>query len=731
MAYLAQNQEDEKNQSSQVLNPNSQVQQLPQQSGSQAPSGQGAYIEASQGNGQMPTPAAPAPKKASSGQFTNLKSYISANQGAGQKIGQQITGSMEKSAQKIGSAIGQQKLQYQAQIGQQEAQRSQAGQQAQQLLQRIQGPPQQPVQQPNAQEAPKTEPAPAYSKYINNAEMDYIRNKVGVDYKRFQEDLDTTFKPRVENTGLNGATWQAPTPDASQNLKSITPEQQALNDLYNKQQEEIKIADLYKKYNIDTSEMAKQLYSVSPEEQAKFRELATGQRTFEDVQNMNLTPQEIAQQQLAAKAESLRSFEGRGGQLKEIFGKQRQYGTGQQNIDNLLLQSQGLGQVLDRSKQISQDTGGQLIGAKQYSREELARLIGENKAFAQGLQKQTDVGQEGILSELDKLHQITSDQRAEELKSTFNPFMEAETQELADLEKYYGAEAVRQRLVDSSRERLGEGGFRATNEAEMRFATENQARNNLMSFEDFKALNPPRNIEQATNLQQRYQNYTAEKLKQASNAGRLQGRDQVNVDKFLEDYVKTGTNTPRLARNLEGKDWDWRVKDIMENALTGKGSAVDADTLRNLGMSQKDIEDVYNRVGGQYIDTAGTNTLIDRFGKGIQSQKEALPTNLSNALQQATGYGYEDYTRGKDLSRESLVSDANRARYNALAALAGNQNLALQYQRPGDAVAAKNLSQGQMKELLAKIAATHGRATTSTVPSGGVSSMGNPKANIG
>jgi hypothetical protein len=577
MAYLQQNQVDQVGQqSSQVLGPNGQPINNNQQQAPAQSSGQSAYIEGSQGNGQSPQPSAPAPKKASSGQFTNLRNYIQANQGAGQKIGQQLTGGMEKNAQQIGSAINQQKQQYQAQIGQQEAQRAQAGQQAQATLQQ------------------------------------------------------------------------------AQNLA-------------------------------DTTQQVKQ------EDIANFQQLAKGQKTFQDVQDMNLTAQQVQQQELARKAEALKSFEGRAGQLKESFGKQRDYGTGKASLDNLLLQSGGnLNQVLNQAKQTSEGAAGQLKSTEQFGREELARLIGENKQFAQGLQTQAETGQSGVISALDQRKIDLAAQRAAELSGTFNPFLTNEQQELADLEKYYGGEAVRRRLVESG-------------EAFGNPMVDNLRRSMLMNYD--------RNAPNA--------DYGQYKMNTTDPAFRKQ---------FLEDYIKTGTNTKNLFENQH--HWDWRVQDILNNALTGKGSAVDSATLSNLGSSNRDIEQLFNRASGARVNTKELNDLIGKIGSGIQSQRASLPKALSDALQQSTGYGFEDYTKGKDISRESLASDADRARYSALSALAGRQASDLQYGKPSDAKLAKQLTDGQMKEMLAKIASSYGRSGVASVPGGGVAGYSEPKKNF-
>lgn len=678
MAYLPQNPQDlQKQLDSQVLGQSSQGQQPQQQ---QAPVGGASQPSTIEGSQPGQAPQAPAPKKASSGQFTNLKSYLQASQGAGQKIGQQLTGGMQRQAQQIGQAVQQQKAQYQAQVGQQEAARAQAGQEAQKVLQRVQGQPIDYNQISNEQRASQT---PNYSQYIAQPELDYIKSNLGDKFSNFQEDLDTAFRPRMFA--------QQSQPTGSAGKYQVSPEQQALLDLQQKQERDQKLNDLYKKYNIDTSLMARQAYSVSPEELAKFRELATGQKTFKDVQDMNLTAQQVAQQQLAQKAENLKTFEGRAGQLRETFGKQRQYGSGSAALDNLLLQSQGLPETLTQATGITQGAKQTLKGAEQFSRDKLAGLLSGNEAFAKGLQSQAEGAQTGVISALDQLRTQRAAERAAQLQQEINPLLTKEQQELADLEKYYSGQESRQRLLNSMEQRLGKGGL----DASLRHETLTSLRNEMRS-------NPKR----AAEIQQILDNPNALNSE---------------IERRKNQFLTQGTGFDVLARN--SADWDWRVLDVLQNTLTGKGSQVDANTLKNLGASEKDINEIFNRQAGNAVNINLLNQFLGRLGQTIQTQRTNLPKALSEELKKASGYGFEDYTTAKDLTRESVASDADRARYAALSALAGKQDAKdLAFSKPTEAKAGRDLSRDELRTLLAKLSDTYGRAGSSVA---GTAPMGN------
>lgn len=705
MAYLQQNPEDEKNQqNSQVLGPSGQPINQPQQ---QAPAGgasQPATIEGSQPGANVPQ--APATKKPSSGQFTNLRNYLQASQGAGQKIGQQLTGGMQRQAQQVGKALEQQKAQYQAQIGQQEAQRAQAAQAAQATLNKLVAP-QSKINNPNYIEKaqPQTTTAPVVEEERTSRADTQLNLNQAPQVDPVQDYLKNTLKDRYdafqnERQQLRSTSWRATTPE----------ERQRNNEA---------LSNLYQKYGIDQQRLERIPYEISEQEVAKFRELATGQKTFKDVQDMNLAAEQVKQQQLAAQAEALKSFEGRAGQLRETFGKNRQYGQGSSTLDSLLLQRQGLPQVLETTKGIQQGLGEQIKGTKQFGSSELARLLQENKAFAQGLQTAAETGQTGVISAVDQLRAQRAAERAAQLQENLNPFLTQEQQELADLENYYGGEAVRQRLVDASRQRLG-GGF------------EQNLMNSVINSNKQKAIaNIPdkKTFESNRELKRKYGDYNNYREEMRLDIMRRQGSEFApspeQLNDYINQYIKTGQGVDKLAMNAD--DWDWRVQDILNTALTGKGSAIDADTMRNLGMSQKQIDDMFNRAGGRYVDANALNTMIGNIGSALQKQKTGLTSTLSDRLKEATGYGFEDYTTGRDLSRESVASEADRARYAALSALAGREATDLAFSRPAEAKAGTDLTRSQLGELLAKLSTEFGRANNSVPNTAG---YGEPKKNI-
>jgi hypothetical protein len=125
MAYLQQNLEDLKDKGSSEVLGNNQPQTGGQSSiieGSQP----GAQLQPQQSAPRSVPTSTPAPKKASSGQFTNLKSYLNANQGASQKLGQTLTTGLQKESQQVGNVVQQQKDAQAQQIQQLAQQRAQA-----------------------------------------------------------------------------------------------------------------------------------------------------------------------------------------------------------------------------------------------------------------------------------------------------------------------------------------------------------------------------------------------------------------------------------------------------------------------------------------------------------------------------------------------------------------------------------------------------------------------------
>lgn len=75
-------------------------------------------------------------KRASSGMFTNIRKYIDANRGAGQKIGGAITKDLSKQASDVGKQVQRQKQKYESNIQQQRERMGTAGTQAEDILNR-------------------------------------------------------------------------------------------------------------------------------------------------------------------------------------------------------------------------------------------------------------------------------------------------------------------------------------------------------------------------------------------------------------------------------------------------------------------------------------------------------------------------------------------------------------------------------------------------------------------
>lgn len=629
MAYLQQNPVDQQNQSSsQVLGPNGQQ---PQQQAQQVgPSGESAFIGATPSAGQVAPQAPTTARKASSGQFTNLRSYIQANQGAGQKMGQAVTSNLSKQAQQVGASLEKQKQRYESQVQEQQQQLGQAKQQAQQTIQRAMGiAPAQPQQQ---QAAP------------------------------------------------------------------VQP----------------------------SAEVAKQL---TDQEIQSFRELASGAKQFKDVQDLNLAAEEAKKQEIARQSDALKSFEGRAGQLRELFGKRQAYGSGASTLDSLLLQRTGnLQNLLGQTKGISEGVKQQVTGTREQANQQLANLLEANRQASQGLQQEVEGGRSGVISGLETKAEQERVQRQRLINEFLNPQVQQEQAELDQLLGYYSGEATRRRAIDAMRGSLG--GMLEQTVANQLAA---DRRNSIIS-----------NVNQS-NFRNNplYQQYKSAVGSFSSEAQDLENfREYLNrqtrtspvstgdARAALENYIKTGQG----LSNIRIEDDYGYMQPAVRAALGFEGSQ-DLATLQNIGLGGQAqsgnpytgrIFDAYQfNLNALEAERAATEARIRQQRDNVQKQLEA-------EIAKQTGVAYPQFATGGDISRETLASDLDRARYAALSRLAGKQAEELAAQQ------AQNMRLANTANITSLVQALRdrfGRRTTGqlTNPVTGQSSVGmaGPVVNIG
>jgi len=628
MAYLQQNPIDLQNQgSSQVLGPNGQqVQNQPQQVGTGSES---AFIGAAPSAGQQ-APQAPtsSQRKPSSGQFTNLRSYIQANQGAGQRMGQTVTRDMNKQAQQIGASLDKQKQRYESQVQEQQQQLGAAKQQAQSVLQKAMGiSAPQPVQQG----------------------------------------------------------------DQSAPVQPVSP----------------------------SAEVAK---SLTQEEIQSFRDLATGSKQFKDVQDLNLAAEEAKKQNLARQAENLKTFEGRAGQLRELFGKRQAYGSGAATLDSLLLQRGGnLNNLLQQSGGIVDQTKAQVEGTRQQANQQLADLLEANRQASTGLQTEAETSQQGVVSALDTKAEQEKAQRQRIINEFLNPQLQQEQSELDELLNYYSGEATRRRTVDQMRSSLG-GMLNQTLANQVAQQNRQSALSNItpQNYRNNPLYNQYKR-ETGDGGVQDFIRYANQKY-QAAPVG--------DVNQILENYIKTGQG----LSNIRIED-DYGYMQPAVKAAFGFTGGQDLATLQNLGFGGQATSG--NPYTGRIFDAyqfnlgalEGERARVENL---LKQQKTDLQKNLEQEILKSTGVGYPQFAQGADIGRESLATDLDRARYSALAQLSGRQAQALEAQKAENVRLADT---SKLASLVQSLRDRFGRKTTGelTNPVTDQSSVGmaGPITNIG
>ena len=198
----------------------------------------------------------------------------------------------------------------------------------------------------------------------------------------------------------------------------------------------------------------------------------------------------------------------------------------------------------------------------------------------------------------------------------------------------------------------------------------------------------------------------------------------------LENYIKTGQG----LSNIRIEDDYGYMQPAVRAALGFEGSQ-DLATLQNIGLGGQAqsgnpytgrIFDAYQfNLNALEAERAATEARIRQQRDNVQKQLEA-------EIAKQTGVAYPQFATGGDISRETLASDLDRARYAALSRLAGKQAEELAAQQ------AQNMRLANTANITSLVQALRdrfGRRTTGqlTNPVTGQASVGmaGPVVNIG
>lgn len=646
MAFLANdpNREiDEKNVSMNVVNPTDQGQAKDTSSEAQNQPQTGATagsstIQASdtQGSQQAPQSAGRRPSeggKGSSGQFTNIRKYIEANKPQATKMAGAAGAQTQKQSQAIGQQVQQQKQQLQQQIQQNQAKLGQAKKFSDQQLWLAGG-----MQPDSSGNVPKTTQGDsglaaakldreAYAQNQNRIK-EYEQAALGDKYSDYMSEYNVLY-------GRN--------PDGSPrmtNHRFISPsEQEKIN-----QEREANLQALRNEYFGEG-----QYGKLKQEDIARFRNLATGQEAFNDVQQMNLAKQQVAARRLQQQAGAAGTEQGRRDLLKQAFGRGgRQYTRGQQGLDDIIVSgsAEARKQLVDQTRGAAEAAQSGIKQAQQQQLRDIAGLEQQGQQFRTGLEEQTTGAQQGIVTEADAALKAAKAAREEQL---------------AQLE---AAQGGLQGRVDALRAKLDMGN-KANRERLMR---------DLQFFKegDFD-----------TEDSQFMRNQMAKQFIETGDRAALQNLKHKMGGQHLDAMLRNS-----VLGELGGMGKDLSLLGIDPNLYGGSFDA-EYNNLRKAYDQTAygtDIGDLITGGGGRkYLDAYRVFDEFGALGKKLNafSAEDLLQKQLGDVQ---GGLSLKEFREGADLTRESVVDPNQIAKYQALSQLAGTSGSDLLAERRRDAL---------------------------------------------
>lgn len=635
MAYLANdpNKEmDDKNVGMNVINPTDGGQSTDTSSDGQnqpqtAPTAGSGTITASapQGGQTAPQSAQRRPSeggKGSSGRFTNIRKYIQANQPQATKMAGAAGAQTQKQAQAIGQQVKQQQDKLEEQIKQNQAKMGQAQKFADQQLWLAGG------MQPESRDYQKNQQRIA----------DYEKSYLGDKYQEY-------FEKSNEIKGLN--------PDGSQRLSLhyYRPEYDAVK----AKEREANLQALKNEYFGEG-----QYGKLRQEDVSRFRQLATGQEKFQDVQNMNLAQQQVAARRLQQQAAQAGTEQGRRGLLKQAFGEGgRQYTRGQQGLDELIVSgsAEAREQLAQQTQQAAEAAKAGIRQAQIGEARDIAGLQQAGEQFQRGLQEQATEGAKNIVTEANAALAAAQEARK------------------AQLEKFGAVESGLQARMDKLKSMFDMGNI------------ENRRR--LMK--DLKFSDMPKTI----TLHRPY--------------GRSKTIPNPKYE-AVQEFIRTGDRNAlvrgRVKHHMGGQHLDKYLRQSVLGELSGYGK-----DLELLGINPRaytgSFDAEYNTAGRKsYHNTAyGTDIgdlitgskgrkwldswrVLDEFSAlnkklGAFSAEDLFQKQLGDIQ---GGLSLKEFREGADLTRESVVDPNQIAKYQALSQLAGTSGDQLLQEKRGDAL---------------------------------------------
>lgn len=569
--------------------------------------------------------------KGGSGNFTNLKSYINANQPQAQKMANAATAQNSKQAATIGQQVGQQQKELQAQIKQNNSKLTQAQEFANKQLWLAGG------MQPDPSQSTEGDRGSRGIEQQNRTK-EYEQSTLGDKYSDYMSEynilhnLKPDGSPKLETKRALSSLEQGA-------IRKKTEED--LNNLRNKYFGEGKYGQ------------------VAQTDLSRFRNLATGQETFNDVQQMNLAKQQVAARRLQQQAATAGTEGGRRDLLKQAFtGAGQQYTRGQQGLDDAIVggSAEARKSIVDQTKQAAQQAQQGIQGALTDQGKSIQELQQSNQNFAKDIQGRSTGAAQGIVTEADAALEAAKQSRQ------------------AQLEELSG---VQSGLTD----RMG-------NLKSMLNMDDKANREKLMR--DLQFYNPDLKQSISLNFQGRpqtdhayEQNERVRKYIETGDRNLLTGvkhkQDGRNLDAMLRSSVLGG---------LSGYGQDLSLIGVDPNVYGGSFDAEYNNLRKKYGEAAygTDIADMITGDGGRkYLDATRALDEIGALNKKVSgfNLEDMMSKELGNIQ---GGVSLDQLRSGADLTRENVIDPNQIAKYSALSQLAGLSGQDLIAERAGNTV---------------------------------------------
>jgi len=381
---------------------------------------------------------------------------------------------------------------------------------------------------------------------------------------------------------------------------------------------------------------------LSQENIDRFRNLATGQESFNDVQEMNLAKQQLAAKRLEQQGMKAGTEQGRQDLLKSTFGQgDRAYTRGQQGLDALIVggDADARTQLQNQVQQAASQANQGIQTAAQNQATSIQDLQQQNQNFAQGLQDQTSGAATKFIEDAD---------------TAMLAAQEARKQQVADLEAQ--ASGFQERISGL------QSGLDMSNQA-----NREKLMRDLGFFKDDKDYGQI-NKNWGGYDQQYYTNQSAQNFINTGDRNALTGvkhkMDGRNLDQMLRNSA---------LGNLANYGQDLSLVGIDPNIY---GGSFDAE-YNNLRSSYadtaygEDIGDLITGGGGRkYLDATRVLDEIGALNKKIGgfNTQDFMQKQLGEVQ---GGLSLDQFKQGADISRESVSTPEQIARYQALSKLAG------------------------------------------------------------